>query len=92
MATRDVGFAGEEYTDEFEAVADILLLLGFGLFFGGVSAFATSKLIVAETAVDRSMALLIGYRGAAALLFLAVLVWIASMLVTEYRDTLEVSD
>jgi len=92
MASRNVDFAGAEYTERFEAVADILLLMGFGLFFAGLSAFITSELIVAETNVQEPMALLIGYRGAAALLTLAIHTWISSMLVTEYRNNLEVSD
>ena len=92
MATSSLECAGEEYTEQFEAAADVLLMLGFGLFFSGVGAFATSQFIVAETSVDRPTALLIGYRGAAALLFLAIVAWIVSMLVTEYRDQQEVSD
>jgi len=92
MASRNIDFAGAEHTERFEAVADILLLMGFGLFFAGIAAFVTSEIIVAETNVREPMALLIGYRGAAALLTLAIHSWIASMLVTEYRNNLEVSD
>ncbi|WP_323190755.1 hypothetical protein [Halostella sp. PRR32] len=92
MASRNVSFAGGEYTEQFEAVADILLLMGFGLFFAGVSAFVTSELIVAETNVSEPAALLIGYRRAAALLMLAIHAWVASVLVVEYRDQQEVSD